>query len=60
MKHLDRVLRLFGRGHRDECKAARFASHAVLHQRDFGDIARLGKQLLEVNLKRLKREIADV
>lgn len=60
MKHLDGTLGFFGSGHRDEGKPAGFAGHAILHQRDFGDGAGLGKELLEINLQRLKREIADV
>src|ERR1700747_498746 len=53
----------FGLGlvvHGDERKAARFASHAVHHQRDFADLAVLFEKILEIVFGGLKREITNV
>ena len=51
----------FGRVvHRDECKAAGLARHAIHHQRDFGDFAVLLEKILKIVLGGLKGEISYV
>src|SRR5207302_6788006 len=46
--------------HGDERKAARFAGHAVHHQRDFADFAVLLEKILKIVLGSLKGEISYV
>src|SRR5437016_5096337 len=46
--------------HGDERKTARFAGHAVHHQRDFANLAVLFKKILEIVFGGLKREITNV
>jgi hypothetical protein len=60
VKHFDGVLRFLGRRHGDKGEAARTARHAVLHERDFGDGARLREQFLQIDFERFEREIPDV
>src|SRR5207253_69204 len=46
--------------HGDERKAARFAGHAVHHQRYFADLAMLFEKILKIVFSGLKREITYV
>src|SRR4030095_6188644 len=46
--------------HRDECKAAGFARHAIHHQRYFGDFAVLLEKILKIVLGGLKGEITYI
>jgi hypothetical protein len=46
--------------HGDERKTARFAGHAVHHQRDFANLAVLFKKILKIVFRGLKREISNV
>src|SRR5438270_6539633 len=46
--------------HGDERKTARFAGHAVHHQRDFANLAVLFKKILQIVFGGLKREITNV
>jgi hypothetical protein len=51
----------FGRvGHRDERKTARLASHAIHHQRHFGDFAVLREKILKIVFSSLKGEISYI
>ena len=46
--------------HGDEREAARFAGHAIHHQRYFGDFAMLFEKILKIVFSGLKREITYV
>src|SRR6266404_5610000 len=46
--------------HRDECKTARLASHAVHHQRHFADLPVLFEKILKIVFGGLKSEITNV
>src|SRR4030095_4728415 len=46
--------------HRDECKAAGLARHAIHHQRYFGDFAVLFEKILKIVLGGLKGEISYI
>ena len=46
--------------HGDERKTARFAGHAVHHQRNFADFAMLFEKILKIVFSSLKREISYV
>src|SRR4029453_10897026 len=46
--------------HRDECKAAGLARHAIHHQRHFGDFAELFEKILKIVLGSLKGEISYI
>src|SRR5438105_10647472 len=51
----------FGRvGHRDERETARLASHAIHHQRHFGDFAVFFEKILKIIFGSLKGEISYI
>jgi hypothetical protein len=57
---IDCCLSFLVRRHSDEGEATRAACEFVLHQHDFGDRAALREQVLNGNLGRVERQVADI